>query len=58
MILYGNEASGHNRFDKCDRIQYRGMRFFLGVHIYIPIHGLQRVSTSDDILKQSYEYEQ
>ena len=41
VILYGSEACGYNKFDKCDRIHYRAMRFFLEVHKCTPIHGLQ-----------------
>ena len=40
-MLYGSEECGYNKFTKCDQIQYRAMRFFLGVHKYAPVAGLQ-----------------
>ena len=42
VIMYGSEACGYNKFDKCDNIQYRAMRFFLEVNKYTPNLGLQR----------------
>ena len=39
IMLYGSEACGSNNFP-CDKIQYRAMCFFLGVHKYAPILGL------------------
>ena len=40
-FCYGSEACGYNKFNKCDQIQYQTMRFFLGIHKYAPIIGLQ-----------------
>ena len=41
VIMYGSEVCGYNRFDNCDKIQYRAMRFFLGVHTCTHMNGLQ-----------------
>ena len=41
IMLSGSEACGYNKFKKCDQIQYRAMRFFLGVHKYAPIFRIQ-----------------
>ena len=40
-MLYGSEARGYYKLKKCDKIQYRVMRFFLGVHKFTPTIGLQ-----------------
>ena len=32
VMLYGSEACGYYKLKKCDKIQYRAMRFFFGVH--------------------------
>ena len=41
VLLHGSEACGFYKFNKCDRIRFRAMRFYLGVHIYAAIPGLQ-----------------
>ena len=36
ILLYGSETCGYNKFNKCDQIQSRAIRFFLGIHKGIP----------------------
>ena len=41
VLNYGSEIWGYGRFEKCDYIMNRAMRFFLGVHKFAPTCGVQ-----------------
>ena len=41
IMLYGSEACGYNKFKKYNQIQHRAKRFYLRVHKYAPIAGIQ-----------------
>ena len=37
IIEYGSEVWGYSRYDCCDKIQNRAIRFYLGLHKFTPI---------------------